>query len=81
MRTQCRLREHGGCLPSLDEIATRLYVDINQINWILVMCSKCDTVMPFYEHSLTAKTTANLIHREDATDLTVSFHYSRCKLK
>lgn len=55
MRTQRRLREQGDCLPSLDEIAVRLYVDINEINWILVMCSKCDTVMQTYELSLKAK--------------------------
>lgn len=35
----------GGCLPSLDEIAGGLYVDITKINWILVILWKCDTVM------------------------------------
>lgn len=47
MRTQDRGRGRrgGACLPSLDEIAGGLYVDITKINWILVISRKCDTVM------------------------------------
>lgn len=47
MRTQDRGRRRwgGACLPSLDEIAGGLYVDIAKINWILVISRKCDTVM------------------------------------
>lgn len=63
MRTQCRVgRKRGSCVPSLDEIAGGLYVDITKINWILVIYSKCDTVMQSYEPVSAARmtTTSNL---------------------
>lgn len=51
MRTQRRLRRKWKkpALASLDEIAGGFYVDITKINWIQVMCWKCDTVKQSYE--------------------------------
>lgn len=45
------------CLPSLDEMARGLYVDIAKINWILVISRKCDTVMWSPESSSVSKPT------------------------
>lgn len=67
MRTQIRewWGGEGGvrrnCLPSLDEIAGGLYVDITKINWIPVICSKCDTVMWSYESGSAARNTMTVL--------------------
>lgn len=72
MRTQCRVgRKHRSCLPSLDEIAGGLCVDITKINWILVISSKCDTVVPSYEPGSAATTTTTLLSSERASASTI----------
>lgn len=57
--TQCRAeRKWGSSVASLDEIAAGFYVGITKINWILVICSECDSVMESYEPDSALKPTS-----------------------
>lgn len=53
-------------------------MDITKINWILVICSKCDTVMQSYEPGPAAKTTTTLSEGKHATQLTILRNLQVC---
>lgn len=52
-------------MASLDEIAAGFYVDITKINWILVICSKCDSVIQSYEPGSVLKQTSHPLDLHD----------------